>query len=63
MNQRDHYRKNQKHNWINERRIKWENNERVCCIERQPYSYLTDNMDENKKAKGTNKVFRKTMEL
>ena len=24
--------KNKKSNWINERWIKWENNDRVCCI-------------------------------
>ena len=59
MNYRDHDQKNKKHNWIKERRIKWENNERACCIERKPYSYLTDNKDEDKKIKRRKKCFMK----
>ena len=34
------------------------NNERICCIKRKniSHSYLTDNNDEDKRAKGPNNV-------
>ena len=59
MNQIDHYRKNRKHNWINERRIKWEKDRKACYLERQPYSCLTENKDKDKKAKDSKKCFMK----
>ena len=42
-----------KNNWINERWIRWKNQEIVCSLRVKTYSYLKDNNDEDKKEKGT----------
>ena len=63
MNQTDHYPKEKikKSNQINERCIRWENNGKFCRIETKTYSYLTDDNDGNKNAKGTKRfVIKKT---
>ena len=41
--------------WINKRWIMWKNNDRVFHIDTKTCSFLSDNSDENKKAKGTRK--------
>ena len=57
MSQKGHYLRGKiKGYQINERWIKQKNNGRACCrvfLRQKVYSYLTDDSDENKKAKGT----------
>ena len=50
--------KGKKKLWFNERRIRQKNHKRVCRIKRKTYDYLTDDNDENKKAK-TQKMYNK----
>ena len=47
--------KNKKCNWTNERWIKWTNPEKFIGLSAKTCSYLKDNNEEDKKAKGTKK--------
>ena len=43
--------KGKKRNWINERRTRWKNHDKVLWIKSKTYSYLIDDSSEDKKAK------------
>ena len=53
---RRHLLRHQKRcNWFNKRWFRWENKEEFAVLKVKTYSYLTDNNDEDKKAKDTKK--------
>ena len=56
MNWKYHYLRGKiKNYWINERWIRWRNNDRVCCIRPETYTYFMDDCDEHKKLNDTRK--------
>ena len=48
-------KKQKKSNWINERRIRWKNHERIYGLRAKRYSNLTNKNNEDKKAKNRKK--------